>query len=43
VIEESAGRIAELIRELARVVKEGRQEAVEKVLTMGWGRRGGAS
>ncbi len=32
VIEESSSRIAELIRELARVVKEGRQEAVEKVL-----------
>ncbi len=32
VIEESALRIADLIRELARVVKEGRQEAVEKVL-----------
>jgi signal transduction histidine kinase len=35
VIEESAGRIAELIRELAGVVKEGRQEAVEKVLDVG--------
>jgi signal transduction histidine kinase len=34
VIEESATRIAELIRELARVVKEGRQEAVEKVLNI---------
>ena len=32
VIEESSVRIAELIRELATVVKEGRQEAVEKVL-----------
>ena len=43
VIEESAGRIAELIRELARVVKEGRQEAVEKVLTMGVGADGGGA
>jgi signal transduction histidine kinase len=34
VIEESSQRIAELIRELARVVKEGRQEAVEKILDM---------
>ncbi len=32
VIEESALRIADLIRELATVVKEGRQEAVDKVL-----------
>jgi signal transduction histidine kinase len=35
VIEESATRIAELIRELAVVVKKGRQEAVEKVLDVG--------
>ena len=35
VIEESAVRIAELIRELASVVKEGRQEAVEKALDIG--------
>jgi signal transduction histidine kinase len=35
VIEESALRIAELIRELAIVVKEGRQEAVDKVLDTG--------
>jgi signal transduction histidine kinase len=34
VIEESALRISELIKELARVVKEGRQEAVEKVLNL---------
>src|SRR5262249_33607750 len=34
VIEESSQRIADLIRELARVVKEGRQEAVEKILDM---------
>jgi signal transduction histidine kinase len=34
VIEESAIRIADLIRELARVVKEGRQEAVDRVLDM---------
>jgi signal transduction histidine kinase len=34
VIEESSQRIAELIRELAGVVKEGRQEAVEKILDM---------
>jgi len=34
VIEESSQRIAELIRELAHVVKEGRQEAVEKILDM---------
>jgi signal transduction histidine kinase len=34
VIEESSQRIAELIRELARVVKEGRQEALEKILDM---------
>ncbi|MDX1388744.1 MAG: histidine kinase dimerization/phospho-acceptor domain-containing protein [Acidobacteriota bacterium] len=34
VIEESAGRIAELIRELARVVKEGREEGVEKLLEL---------
>lgn len=34
VIEESAIRIADLIRELARVVKEGRQEAVDRVLEM---------
>ena len=34
VIEESAVRIADLIRELARVVKEGRQEAVDRVLEM---------
>jgi PAS domain-containing protein len=34
VIEESSQRIAELIRELARVVKEGRQEAIEKILDM---------
>ena len=44
VIEESAVRIAELIRELATVVKEGRQEAVEKVLNIdtGPGPGGGA-
>lgn len=44
VIEESAVRIAELIRELANVVKEGRQEAVEKVLSIdtGPGSGGGA-
>ncbi len=35
VIEESAVRIAELIRELASVVKEGRQEAVDKALDLG--------
>ncbi len=35
VIEESAIRIAELIRELATVVKEGRQESVEKALDIG--------
>ncbi len=35
VIEESGARIAELIRELARVVKEGNREAVEKVLDIG--------
>ena len=34
VIEESAARIADLIRELGRVVKEGRQEAVDQVLAM---------
>ena len=34
VIEESAIRIAALIRERARVVKEGRQEAVDRVLEM---------
>lgn len=34
VIEESAGRIADLIRELGRVVKEGRQDAVDQVLAM---------
>lgn len=35
VIEESSLRIAELIRELAGVVKEGRQEAVDRLLDMG--------
>lgn len=35
VIEDSAVRIADLIRELARVVKEGRQEAVDRILDMG--------
>ena len=34
VISESATRIAELIRELALVVKEGRQEALDEVLRM---------
>jgi PAS domain S-box-containing protein len=34
VIQESAQRIAELIRELAQVVKSGRQEAVDRVLTI---------
>lgn len=34
VIEESAQRIAELIRELATVVKEGRHDGVEKILDM---------
>lgn len=34
VIEESGLRIAELVRELAQVVKEGRQEAVEELLRM---------
>jgi signal transduction histidine kinase len=46
VIEESAIRIADLIRELARVVKEGRQEAVDRVLEMdepGGDRGGGRS
>lgn len=45
VISESAGRIAELIRELALVVKEGRQEAVEKLLEMhpAGGEEGGRS
>jgi signal transduction histidine kinase len=35
VIEDSAQRIAELIRELARTVKEGRQEAIDRILDMG--------
>lgn len=39
VIEESASRIATLIRELAAVVKEGRQEAVARVLDLGAVRR----
>jgi nitrogen fixation/metabolism regulation signal transduction histidine kinase len=34
VIEESAQRIADLIRELAQVVKDGRQEAVDRILEM---------
>ena len=34
VIEESSLRIAELIRELARVVKEGRHEALDDLLDM---------
>jgi len=34
VIQESAQRIAELIRELAQVVKSGHQEAVDRVLTI---------
>ena len=34
VIQESAQRIAELIRELAQVVKSGRQDAVDRVLTI---------
>jgi nitrogen-specific signal transduction histidine kinase len=34
VIEESATRIADLIKELAGVVKEGKQEAVEQLLAM---------
>ncbi|MDX1389150.1 MAG: histidine kinase dimerization/phospho-acceptor domain-containing protein [Acidobacteriota bacterium] len=34
VIEESAGRIAELIRELSGVVKEGREEGIEKLLAL---------
>ncbi len=34
VIEESAGRIADLIRELCRVVKEGREEGIEKLLEL---------
>jgi PAS domain-containing protein len=34
VIQESAQRIAELIRELAEVVKSGRQDAVDRVLTI---------
>lgn len=45
VISESAARIAEMIRELALVVKEGRQEAVERLLEMhpSEGARGGRS
>ena len=35
VIEESAVRIGELIRDLAGVVKEGRQEAVDRALDIG--------
>jgi signal transduction histidine kinase len=35
VIEESAKRIAEYIRELANVVKEGKEEALERLLEMG--------
>lgn len=34
IVEESALRIAELIRELAKVVKEGKQEAVDRVLSL---------
>ena len=34
VIEESAKRIAEYIRELALVVKEGKEEALERLLEM---------
>jgi two-component system sensor histidine kinase PilS (NtrC family) len=43
VIEESAIRIADLIRELARVVKEGRQEAVDRVLEMEHGGESGGA
>ena len=39
VIEESSLRIAELIRELGRVVKEGRQGALDDLLDMGEGTR----
>jgi signal transduction histidine kinase len=34
VIEESSLRIAELIRELAQVVKDGRQDALDELLDM---------
>jgi signal transduction histidine kinase len=34
VIEEASFRIADLIRELAQVVKEGRQDAVDELLEM---------
>lgn len=42
VIEESASRIADLARELSRVLKEARQDSLDQLLEADYGKRSGA-